>query len=468
MKSGTPLVIPDGLSLKPFQEECAYRMIRFLKKYGGVYNACEMRLGKTIQTLAAINSLYDEFVNAALRSPVIFIICPATLRLVWKKEIEKWGYAGLEHPAGYDRWCTPAVKIITSSKDLRTSPYIYNVISYDLAKTPEFIAYTKERKLDFLILDESHFCCNQKSKRTKAIMKNIWPKAYFKICLSGTPYKNSVVEAYTLFHALAPDLFPDFWAFANTYSNRKHNGFAVVFEGLKNAADLRKKIDERFFIRKRLKQVLPEMPDKQYIDVPLDKEYAVKLTEEEKEALKQYHMELQALLERDTPMEKIKPPSSAILKIRREQGLKKVEPITDYVKNILEQNVSIVLVCIFRDVIKAYEESFAEYKPAIIHGGFNAAKKQSELERFQQAKTPIIIVQAAVGSLGLDLSISSDIVLCDITYSFSDLLQVCARADHVEKTQSVSIHVPIVEGSSDLKVVKRIMEKVVNFNTVMQ
>ncbi len=298
-------------------------------------------------------------------------------------------------------------------------------------------------------------------------MKNVWPKAKYKIALSGTPYKNSVVEAYTLFNGMAPDLFPDYWSFANMFSNRKHNGFAVVFEGLKNAPMLRAMIDERFFIRKRLKQVLPEMPDKQYIDVPLSKDYAVTLTEEEKEALKQYHMELQALLEADTPMEKIKPPPSAILKIRREQGLKKVEPIQQYVQNIIDQNAPVVLVCIFKDVIAAYQEVFAEYNPAVIKGGLSAAAKQAELERFQKGETPIIIVQAAVGGLGLDLSISSDIVLADITYSFSDLIQVCARGDHIEKTESVSIHVPMVDGSTDYKVVQRIMKKVVNFNTVM-
>src|SRR3972149_6701754 len=69
---------PDGLEYLPFQ--CAG--IGFALDRSATLIADEMGLGKTIQTVGIINA------DASIKR--VLVICPASLKLNWRRELTKW------------------------------------------------------------------------------------------------------------------------------------------------------------------------------------------------------------------------------------------------------------------------------------------------------------------------------------------------------------------------------------------
>ena len=76
MASSIP--VPEGLSYFPFQSEG----IQFALDHPDTLLADQMGLGKSVQAIGLINTLP--------KLERVLIVCPATMRLVWKRELEKW------------------------------------------------------------------------------------------------------------------------------------------------------------------------------------------------------------------------------------------------------------------------------------------------------------------------------------------------------------------------------------------
>jgi SWI/SNF-related matrix-associated actin-dependent regulator 1 of chromatin subfamily A len=446
------LIYPQDCTLLPFQADCIHKMLAFLRNCGGCYNACEMGLGKSVQAIVAMNTIlrYELL-------PKILIVCPAVMRLVWRAESQKW-LTSLH----------PSVQVLTSSKQLKQKPlwHAVTIISYDLAATEEFKKWA-EPSYDMLICDEAHYLKSPKAKRTKAILKHIWPRAVFKICLSGTPFTNNVIDGYTLFNKLAPYDFPDFWSFANTYSHRKNNGFGITWEGLKNADKLRTIINNNFFLRKTKAQVLPDLPPKVYQKITLDKSYAHKLTKEQEAEYEKYYQDLKRLLA-GKDFKRIPPPPVSIMTVRKEQGLKKVKPIIEFVELLVGQGIPVVLFGIFRDVLTELEEAFKKYKPAVIHGDVSAKKRQEEIERFQAGDTDLFIGQLTAAGVGITLTRASDVVLAELSYSPAEISQAVDRTHRISQKNSVTVHYFAVENSVDEKIIDIVMDKAKIFSEILK
>ena len=71
-------MVKPSMDLFEFQEEG----IRFALEREGTFLADEMGLGKTVQAIGLINR------DPTLRK--IIIVCPASMRIPWRRELERW------------------------------------------------------------------------------------------------------------------------------------------------------------------------------------------------------------------------------------------------------------------------------------------------------------------------------------------------------------------------------------------
>ena len=172
----------------------------------------EMGLGKTVETLAWLQ-LHPE------KRPAI-IVCPASLKLNWEEEIQRW----------MERRPENIPQVLSGTKP--SGVFIHGkilIINYDILH-----AWTEKiQKLQpqVLILDEAHFIKNRKTrkikrngvvrweyvvKRTKAA-NTIAKNTPHIIALTGTPITSRPVEFFNPLHLIDPTLFPDFWSYAHRY-----------------------------------------------------------------------------------------------------------------------------------------------------------------------------------------------------------------------------------------------------------
>ena len=225
---------PDGLMYLPFQKAgIAYAIER-----ENVFIADEMGLGKSVESVGVIN------VDATLNN--VLIICPASLKLNWARELR--------------RWLTREMSIELVNGGFPTSNIV--ILNFDILKNwmPEIHA----RKWDLLIVDEAHKLKNKKAMRTKLVLgykelvkktdtadqiaekekKNIPAiQARRRLFLTGTPIVNRPVELFTLLEAIDPNgLGKNFFAFAKRYCDAKQTRYGWDFSGHSNLEELQTKM----------------------------------------------------------------------------------------------------------------------------------------------------------------------------------------------------------------------------------
>ena len=164
--------VPEGLSYLPYQ----YAGIAYAMARPSTLIADEMGLGKTIQAIGLINA--DASVSHVL------VVCPASLKINWKREIERW----LVRP-----FSIFIVNGIVPAIDPGKATIA--IINYDLLK--KYGLLIQQGEWDLLIIDEAHYCKNPKAQRTQLVLgskdiKGI--KARRKVFLTGTPIINRPIE----------------------------------------------------------------------------------------------------------------------------------------------------------------------------------------------------------------------------------------------------------------------------------
>jgi len=171
---------PTGLTYLPYQKAgIAYAINRANCLIGD-----EMGLGKTIQAIGVINA--DPTIRRVL------VICPASLKINWLREMNRW--LVIPHRIAIANGTFPTEDIV--------------IINYDILK--KHAASLRAMAWDLLIIDEAHYLKNPKALRTievlgkynKDLSKAITPiPAKQKIFLTGTPITNRPIELWPILHS---------------------------------------------------------------------------------------------------------------------------------------------------------------------------------------------------------------------------------------------------------------------------
>jgi SWI/SNF-related matrix-associated actin-dependent regulator of chromatin subfamily A-like protein 1 len=135
------LPVPQGLEYLPYQRAgIAYAVQR-----ENALIADEMGLGKTIQAIGVAN---------ATDAKHILIICPASLRLNWERELKKW-------------LVTPRKIGVVVANDWPPNCDVY-VVNFDIVDRHRDKIDAIE--WDLLVIDEAHYLKNEKARRTCAVL----------------------------------------------------------------------------------------------------------------------------------------------------------------------------------------------------------------------------------------------------------------------------------------------------------
>lgn len=442
-------------SLRPLQKEAVEKCLYFLKSNPerGVYNASEQGTGKTPVTIEVLNRLSPRS---------ILIICPAVVRLNWKEELQTW----LNLPDQSSMW--PIAEVILSKSQVPSRgviPADIVIISYDLVRNSKVLSSLSRRTWDVLVLDESHKVKNSKAKTTKAVLKELWPRAHYRIALSGTPFTSTIEDCWTVFSRMSPSSFPYYFSFVNTFCYQERTPWGIKYYGLKNHEVLKRIIRKEFFFRYTKEEMAPELPPKQWCQITLPySEYAVVPTDEEREEHKHYLELLKSFLGQDRG---IPQPPKHIQTKRREQGIKKLPAVFELVKELVDSQTPTVVFFCFLETLHLFRKMMSSQNPSIITGEVDQLRRYEAISRFQSGDTNLLISQIHAGGIGINLTRGEAVVLAEMDYSPSVIGQAVDRCHRIGQKGSVMVYYPIVENTIEFEAMKIVMSKAKTFKKVV-
>lgn len=449
---------PAGLSYMPFQRAgIAYAMSRPATLFGD-----EMGLGKTIEALGVINS------DPSIRK--ILIVVPASLKINWKREAEKWLVRDY------------SIAIVNGKDAPRLPDADILIINYDIIKRFRAV---HETHFDLLIVDEVHYLKNRNAQRTKFVF-GYWDKkarvevpgiqASRKLYLTGTPIVNRPAELFGILHSLDGQRWRSWNYYAKRFCNAHYNGYGYDYSGAKNLDELQGLLRQTIMVRRLKKDVLKELPAKirQIIELPDNGAHTAVKAEEKawakhEELLEDLRAAVELAKASDDPAdykqavaalrEGLQVAFTEISAQRHATAVAKVPYVVKHLEDVLESGKKAVVFAHHHDVVDALADAFGD-KAVVLTGRTSQAKRQVAVDRFQNDEN----VQLFIGSIkaagvGLTLTAASHVVFAELDWVPGNVTQAEDRCHRIGQTESVLIQHLVLEGSLDARMAEILVEK---------
>jgi SNF2 family DNA or RNA helicase len=347
--------------------------------------ADEQGLGKTVEALATL--------EAAGAFPAL-VVCPASLKLNWQREAAHWlPHRSIALLEGRGVAPAPAADI--------------TILNYEIvAAHRESLGRARPRAL---VIDESHYVKNPQAKRTQAVRRlaaSVRPDG-LRLALSGTPVLNHAEELVAQLRVIGR--LEEFGSGAQ---------FARQFRGDASEERLHWHLRRRCFVRRLKSEVLPQLPAKRQVVVPVAlsnaKEY--RLAEEDVIAwLRSQPLdlgELNAKIAATLRAERL----AQLGTLQRLAARGKLAAALTWIADFLESGEPLVVFARHIEVQEALIERF----PAAAHllGRDSAVAREAAVHAFQAPEGPQLLVGATrIAAQGITLTRASNVAFLELEWT---------------------------------------------------
>ena len=390
-----------GGELQPFQ----WAAVHYALDARRTFLADEQGLGKTVEALATLEAA-DAF-------PAV-VICPASMKLTWAREAERWlGHRSVSVLQG--RGGTPPHVDIT-------------ILNYEVVEAHrETLA---RRGLRALIADESHYCKNPQAKRTRSVRRlaEAVIDDGLRLALTGTPVLNHADELIAQLRVIGR--LSEFGSGAS---------FSRQFEGELSEERLHWHLRRSCFIRRLKSEVLPQLPAKRQVVVPvgLTNESEYRLAEDDVIAwLKSQPLDLAQLdakIAATLRAERL----AQLTALQRLAARGKLAAAISWIHDFLASGEPLVVFARHREIQQAVVARF----PDAVHllGDDSVAARQAAIEAFQRPDGPQLIVAATrVAAQGITLTRASNVCFLELEWTPAIHDQAEDRVHRIGQRDSVS------------------------------
>ena len=421
-------------TLRDYQKY-GYKWLKYLTDNNlGACLADDMGLGKTLQAIALLSNLHEEKKKKSI------VIMPKSLIYNWENEIKKFSpklKVGVYYGINRDFSSLKKVDVILTT---------YGTIRNDIENL-------LEHKFDLLILDESQNIKNINSQTTKAVLLL---NAKKRVALSGTPIENNLLELYSLFRFLNPEMFGSVQRFTNSYilPIQKYSDTSTIEE-------LKKKIYP-FLLRRVKKEVLEDLPDK------IEKLVYVDMNDEHRKFYEERRKYYYSLLEKNNSskgkfdkffvLQAINElrhiVSSPELETKKIISSKK-EVLIENVIEAIENNHKVLVFVNYLSSIESICESLKENKIKYLKMTGQTKDRQNLVDKFQSdSRYKVFVMTLKTGGVGLNLVSADTIFIYDPWWNTTVENQAIDRAYRLGQDKTVFAYKMIMRNTIEEKILK--------------
>ena len=405
--------------------------VEFLTRRGRAILGDDMGLGKTRQAIIALKE--------AAPGGVFLVICPASLKLNWAREIrvvdpsariEVLGVAGQEHPQ--PQWV---------------------IVNYDL------LARHGERLRAVpwtgVALDEAHFIKNA-SQRSSQALKLLGvsddkragvagPRLVF--LLTGTPMPNRPRDLFNLLRAVGHPAARSFISFARQYCGAYRNDYGWVTDGASNLAELNLLLKE-VMLRRKKDDVL-DLPPKirSWVPVQISSEAAWNANE----GFLSWFVGADASLPNDTEF------LARITKLRLALHKAKHAACAERIKDVVAAGQKVIVFASYTEGITRHRKTLGEQAVSIT-GADNAKQRMAAMDAFQNdPKVTVMLCNLIAGGVGLNLTAATHVIFQDLDWVPANHLQAEDRCYRIGQHRQVTVEYLLASSTLD-EYIARLLE----------
>ena len=382
--------------------------------------ADDMGLGKTTATIIA-----------ALETGAkkILIICPASLKINWQREIENYS----------DR----TVYIAEGKKFSTESDFV--IVNYDILKNfhdmkDKSKSLLNQSDFELVILDEAHMISNPQAQRTKIInhfvknIKRVW-------LLTGTPMTSRPMNYYNLLNIIESPVAQNWMAYAIRYcqgyqftaGNRK----VWNVTGASNLEELRDRTSKQ--ILRRLKEDVLDLPDK--IISPV---YLRLKSKEYEELMGEYYDWFDNKKDESSSLTV---QFSKLMKVRKVIANEKTKQTIEFAENIIEQGKKVIIFTNFTDTLQTIYNHFGK-QAVYLDGSCSKPHRQHAVDEFQDnEKIKVFVGNLKAAGVGLTLTAAEVVIMNDLSFVPAEHAQAEDRAYRYGQKSNVLVYYPLYENT---------------------
>jgi SWI/SNF-related matrix-associated actin-dependent regulator 1 of chromatin subfamily A len=400
--------------------------------------ADDMGLGKTTSTIIA-----------ALETGAkkILIICPASLKINWQREIENYS----DQPTS-----------IIEGKKWEDGDFI--IINYDIIKNfhdekKKSDSVLLKTKFDLVIIDEAHYIQNKQAQRTKLIndfvsnVDRLW-------LLTGTPITSRPINYFNLLNLIECPVAKNWMAYVKRYCNgfQFQAGRRKIWNvsGASNLEELRDRTAP--LVLRRLKENVLDLPDKIITPVYL------RLKSKEYEALMGEYYDW---YDKNGESDSLTLQFTKLTKVRQVIAEEKVASTIEICENIVEQGKKVIVFTNFTKTLEMILEHFGK-KAVRLDGQMSQKERQMSVDRFQNEEDVMVFVgNIKAAGVGITLTAGEAVVMNDLSFLPSDHSQAEDRSYRYGQKNNVLVYYPIFDNTVEGIIYDILKKKKDIFETVM-
>ena len=403
--------------LRPYQ----LKGVHFLVRQNSCLLADEMGLGKTVQVAVALSLLLPKSKYGRA-----LVVVPASLRINWEKEIDKWA---------------PKLSVRRLQGDAQERSANYRlpinvlIASYEQIRE-DALSLSNMVRFDVVVLDEAQKIKNLHSATSLAVRILQRDRSW---AMTGTPIENSVNDLFAIFR--------------------------FVKLGLLNQAMNRLEMHRTMkphFMRRRKKNVLKEIPPIILQDIPIE------LSPQQKKAYMNIWNNRYVLITKGRDRIVSADIFSVITKLKQicnydiESGeSSKIEALRLIIDNLSGKEDKLIVFSQYVETLKQISKNLqGKIRHEIYHGGLSEDARNMMITRFQKEEGPrVLLMSLKAGGIGLNLQEASSIVLFDRWWNPAVEEQAINRAHRFGRTTILHVFRFTVVDSIEERIISILDEK---------